>query len=350
MDQDRPTYHSYKKKYRKMRIKFDEVMRQSNALLQDEQRALDTAKRLAQDNDRLLDMLLDLNRSARMPSDKRIDLLLESPEVSAIPPLVRDEDVSAIATVEDPTCQAIYKELRGMLAERQRTVEDARPPKSLASLLSSIPHLSTTGGGIIPPDLLATLAPPEGSPAPPSFLTPDQIDDYLYEIDATLGPKPGPPPQKQSVVSPQELAIRNPLSVYNWLRRHEPRIFLQDGEGGNEKSSGRPGALRGAGKRSNMPAPSHPDALEFVEEDGIGYDPSVTGSTTKGKRKRDPDDEGYTPKGPRIGEDGKVKKRPYVRKKKPDGTPNEATPAKKGRGKGGRSSMASAVDASSAGN
>ncbi|RFU30971.1 hypothetical protein B7463_g5366, partial [Scytalidium lignicola] len=350
MDQDRPTYHSYKKKYRKMRIKFDEAMRQSNTLLQDEQRALDTARRLAQDNDRLLDMLLDLNRSARIPADKRIDVLLESPSISTIPPLVSDDDLSALASAEDPTSRALYQELRSMLDERTRSIEDARPPKSIASLLNSIPHLSTTGGGIVPPELLATLTPLDGSPAPPSYLTPDQIDDYLYEIDSTLGSKPALPPQKSYVATPQELAIRNPLSVYNWLRRHEPRIFLQDGEGGNEKSSGRPGALRGAGKRSNVPAPSHPDALEFVEEDGIGYDPSATGNTgSKGKRKRDPDDEGYTPKGPRIGEDGKVKKRPYVRKKKPDGTPTEPTPVKKGKGKG-RSSMASVVDAKSVGN
>lgn len=296
-------------------------------------------------------MLLDMNESARIPADKRIDILTESPSLSAVPPLISSDELSKIASAEDPTSQSLYKEIVGMLDEKKRHIEDARGAKSLASLLSSIPHLSSTGGGVVAEDLLASLAPPEGAPAPPSYLTPDQVDDYLYEIDATLGSKPALPPQKSHVPTPQELAIKNPLSVYNWLRRHEPRIFLQDGEGGHEKSTGRSGALRGAGKRSSAVAPSHPEALEFVEEDGIGYDPSATGTTgTKGKRKRDPDDEGYTPKGSRIGEDGKVKKRPYVRKKKPDGTPIDPTPVKKGKGKGRNSTASAVADASSLGN
>ena len=40
-----------RKKYRKMRIKFDEAMRQSNSLFMEEQLADETAKRLAQENE-----------------------------------------------------------------------------------------------------------------------------------------------------------------------------------------------------------------------------------------------------------------------------------------------------------
>ena len=40
-----------RKKYRKMRIKFDEKMRQSNELFVEEQLAVETAKRLAQENE-----------------------------------------------------------------------------------------------------------------------------------------------------------------------------------------------------------------------------------------------------------------------------------------------------------
>lgn len=40
-----------RKKYRKMRIKFDEVMRQNNSLFMEEQLADETAKRLAQENE-----------------------------------------------------------------------------------------------------------------------------------------------------------------------------------------------------------------------------------------------------------------------------------------------------------
>ena len=38
-----------RKKYRKMRIKFDEAMRQSNDLYLEEQRAMKTSKRLTQE-------------------------------------------------------------------------------------------------------------------------------------------------------------------------------------------------------------------------------------------------------------------------------------------------------------
>jgi hypothetical protein len=42
---------SIRKKYRKMRIKFDEIMRMSNQFYTDEQRAVETARRLAQENE-----------------------------------------------------------------------------------------------------------------------------------------------------------------------------------------------------------------------------------------------------------------------------------------------------------
>ena len=101
--------------------------------------------------------------------------------------------------------------------------------------------------------------------------------------------------------------------MYNWLRRNEPKIFLQDGEG-SEKSLGKPGSLRGAGKRATMPGPSKPDALEIVEEDGQRYDPTISGlEPAKGKRKRE-DDGGYHPKSGAPG-DGKAKKpRPLERR------------------------------------
>jgi len=40
-----------RKKYRKMRIKFDEKMRQSNERYMEEQLAMETARRLAQENE-----------------------------------------------------------------------------------------------------------------------------------------------------------------------------------------------------------------------------------------------------------------------------------------------------------
>jgi hypothetical protein len=47
MADDKPTYRSWKKKYRKMRIVFDQKMHEGEELHKLEQKALETARRLA---------------------------------------------------------------------------------------------------------------------------------------------------------------------------------------------------------------------------------------------------------------------------------------------------------------
>jgi hypothetical protein len=213
------------------------------------------------------------------------------------------------------------------MKERAAEKETSKPLKSLAMLMAMTPH-RTTSSGPLAPSLRDIVEPIEGYSAPMSYLTGDQIDDYLYDIDASLGTVPPTNPHSNP---PQDLALRNPNSVYNWLRRNEPKIFLQDGEG-SEKSLGKPGSLRGAGKRASMPGPSRPDALEIVEEDGLGYDPTISGlEPAKGKRKRE-DDAGYHPKSG-APSDGKVKK-PRPRKKKADGAGEAPTPSSSRKGKG----------------
>ena len=51
MAEPRPSYKSWKKKYRKMRITFDERMRTSEEMHQLEMKAMRTAKRLAIENE-----------------------------------------------------------------------------------------------------------------------------------------------------------------------------------------------------------------------------------------------------------------------------------------------------------
>jgi hypothetical protein len=232
-----------------------------------------------------------------------------------------------------------------MMDERAAEKVVSQPSKSLALLISVAPHLSTNNGNQLPPRVRENVETLEGYAAPISYITPDQLDDHLYEVDASLGTVP---PQNAQASPHQELALRNPHSVYNWLRRNEPKIFLQDGEG-SEKSMGKPGSLRGAGKRASMPGPSKPDALEIVEEDGLRYDPTISGlEPAKGKRKRE-DDAGYHPKSG-APSDGKVK-RPRARKKKPEGaaeTPAVTVP-KKGKGKA-RNSTPAAEAASTSSN
>ena len=51
MTDAKPTYKSWKKKYRKMRIIFDQKMHEGEELHKLEQRALETARRLAVQNE-----------------------------------------------------------------------------------------------------------------------------------------------------------------------------------------------------------------------------------------------------------------------------------------------------------
>ncbi|KAI9647837.1 hypothetical protein NHQ30_004225 [Ciborinia camelliae] len=291
-----PPYKSFRKKYRKMRIKFDEAMRQSNLLFMEEQLADETAKRLAQKNDRLMELLLDINNSAQIPANKRIDLSIGGPALADIPALVTKEELAKAAEDTSPEGQAIYQEIQDLLKDRDGTNTTVKPSKSLGQLMATIPHISLMNPHVSPQSL-ADFEPPPGKKHPIGYISQEEMDNYLYEVDATIGLAPA----LATVVYPpttQDVTLKNPHSVLNWLRRHEPKIFLQDGEGPTEKINTKPGALRGAGKRAAIPAPSRLDSLEIVEEDGIGYDTTLSGpSSSKVKRKRDPEDDGgYTPK------------------------------------------------------
>ncbi|KAG9244485.1 IEC3 subunit of the Ino80 complex, chromatin re-modelling-domain-containing protein [Calycina marina] len=338
------TYKSFKKKYRKMRLKFDETMRQSNDLFTSEHAAKETARRLAQQNDQLMELLFDVNNSAQIPADKRIDLSFKTPALAEVPPLISSSELAEVAKLSTPAGQAIHKDITSILSEKAALKASSRPPKSLAYLLNSTHHLTSRS-----PQLshdLKDLGTVDGA-GPVAYMTADQIDDYIYDIDISLGKSPITPHHYNP--TPENLGQTNPVSVYNWLRKHEPRIFLQDGEG-SEKSHGKPGSLRGAGKRASMPMPSHGDALEIVEEDGLGYDPTIAGLdpgvASKGKRKRE-DDGGYHPK---LGApDGKAKK-PRSRKKKESLGEGGGTPASSRKGKSKpKVSSPMAVDGASAG-
>jgi hypothetical protein len=280
----------------------------------------------------LLDLLFDVNESAQIPVDKRIDLTADIPALSPIPPLLSNDELYNAAELQTPEGQALYNEIRTMISEKASSNDASKPLKSLAALMTATPHLSLNHPSL-PSELMTSLEPDEGQTAPLAYLTPDQLDDYIDDVDASLGLVAPLPPQFQN--TPQhDLTFGNFHSPYNWLRRNVPQIFLQDGES-SEKSHGKPGALRGAGKRASMPAPSKPDALEFVEEDGIGYDAALGGPVhAKGKRKREEDDGGYHPKGGRATGEGKAKK---PRKKKSD----ETTPATSGRKGKGRAKLSS---------
>ncbi|GFP57009.1 hypothetical protein ACSS6W_004440 [Trichoderma asperelloides] len=311
-------YKSWKKKYRKMRIVFDQKMHECEELHKQEAKAASTVKRLAIENDRLLDLLLEVNNSPQIPPERRIDLSLEPPSDSSAPCLPID---------------------------RERKTHKDEAMKKLNKLLD-IPHPTYSSAKESKSAFLADLSPLDGESHPAHFLSADDIDDYIYLIDTGLDPDSALPTMAPlahpAAHAPSNPQAKNPTSVTNWLRKHAPKIFLQDGEthgdaddeagagagpGSGHSSARKPrgsakgerggGKAGGGGKGKKTGAASRISAAERGDADASMDDDgefAATPVTARSKRKRD-DDAGYKPRG--------SSSRPTKKKRKSD---VEATP------------------------
>lgn len=145
------------------------------------------------------------------------------------------------------------------------------------------------------------------------YFTPEHETEFYLALDAKLGDEAAAlqlariPDRPTFAERERDLNIRNPASVYNWLRRNQPQT-LQDTEIASEKSASRP-----SNQRSSKRAPVHRKDDEMYDEDGTETHP-----TPKNKRKRE-EDTGYRPKG------GSSRSK----KKKDDPTASANKPAKK---------------------
>ncbi|CAI4212227.1 unnamed protein product [Parascedosporium putredinis] len=145
-DESRPKYRSWKKKWRKLRVTFDHKMQEAEVLWLREQKAKATIKRIAIENDRLLDLLTDINECPQVPFEKRFagaSLSYDAPEPSSL-------------------------------------------LKTLESLESEVPHLSFEQAKEAFPDALQDITPAPGEDEPAPFLTVDEIENYVHEIDLRL--------------------------------------------------------------------------------------------------------------------------------------------------------------------
>lgn len=290
---------------------------------------------------RLLDILLEINNSAQIPLDKRIDVALKPRGDSKAPTLTMD---------------------RNHASEKEAAL------KKLEELLTAVPHINYAAAKGANAALIEDLALGDGESHPVSFLTADDVDDYIFSVDRAHRKEPLPtlaPSARPNSHLASHPHLKNPTSVTNWLRKHAPKIFLQDGEtqddadtaGGASGASGaadaastsgqgattstgrksRGGARerggRGSGrvKRVAVPRPSQPVAIAPATErpadrsaagSGVDMDGSMdeelelgTPVGRGGKRKRN-DDAGYRP--------GGSASRPSKKKRKSDaeGTPS----------------------------
>ena len=268
---------SWRKKYRKMKLRFDKDMEQSNTLWMDCHKLDVLAKRLQEENDQFLETLMHLNETARVPG---YDLGLPHEDV------VPSED--AVPALD----------------------HDHPGPRSLAALLN-VPHtaLADVDASSWPADMLGDV--------PPGYLTTTYEEEYLANLDAQLATPEAlaadgwwlPQRSRSRILPPEkELLNANPMSVLSWLRRYHPETFIQEKEAAAEKAGKSKGAGGGGGggggKRSSMatitsvantgtPQPHAKEEGEEAEEEW----PAEEKAQPSGRGRKTKDDEAYRPKG-----------------------------------------------------
>ena len=289
-----------------------------------------------QNHSQLLDLLLHKNDSPNLPADLRYDIRSPPPDADSVPGLEPDrspEHRHSVKAEDDPTL---------------KTSSDATDPseatKSLASLTKSLPHTTlaiASTENLLPSDI--------DSDEPTGYYSPSHEASHLAALDHSLGiassSEPPKPPQLGPKIADKEKErqkqheLNNPVSAYNWLRKNQPQVFLQDNEGA-EKSVAQNTANKSAvpkaspkpkGSRRSVVKKEKEEAEVVYDEEGFiiggpGFDdvpPLGTGG--RGKRKRQ-GDEAYRPKG--------GSSRPSKRKKRASGEKDRAsgTPGTNGEG------------------
>ncbi|KAI4209531.1 MAG: hypothetical protein LQ349_009541 [Xanthoria aureola] len=356
----KPTYKSYRKKYLKMRHGFKAKMRESNTLFDDEQATVRIAHRLQEQSDQLLELLHTCNQSHRVPPPLRYTLS-PTPSPSAVPSLEPDDPQpathpsphSAHAALEEARQEFSRGEMSP--ARFREIASQLKPylqnPTPLSSIFNRVPHTTPES---FPPDELPPSILPSDTLA---YLTPSHEDTYLSRLDVALWSS-NPEAALTALDREHPLSakdnqrdhlVRNPVSAYNWLRKHRPVLFSNTDSGGpaeagqerKPKPSPKPntshpsvkgergGGGRGPNKRDRESgAPTTRLEPEMLDEEGnvIGgaFDGAgAMGSTGRGGKRKRGEDDAYRPKG--------GSSRPGKRKRAGTGTGI-------GPGKGGRAS------------
>lgn len=256
----------------------------------------------------MLDLLLEINNSPQIPPEKQIDVSLEPP-----------------SDTKD----------NGLLTSQGHTLRKENAGKKLEDLVSSVPHSSYSHAKETLPAIVNELKAPEGETHPADFLSADDIDNYIYEVDRAIDPEARittlAPRANPEINLHTSHHLKNPTSVTNWLRKHAPKIFLQDTEGHGDAddaeghTSGRkPRGTkterggRAAPKSKRVSAAARAAASAVPEDVSMDEEPDLAATpVVKGKRKRSDLDGGYKPRGSST--------RPSKKKRKSevaDGTPS----------------------------
>ena len=242
-----------------------------------------------------------MNDLARLPPHLRYDLRSPPPEESAVPGLIGGQ--SPTKAYEFESARAVLEEAKSELAAGQMSpqsynkleadlMESINQPKTLGQLSAS----THTPARSLPRNQLPFDI---GESSPVGYLSPAHEEEYLAILDSTLDSTQNggqnllpshPIRANEKHEREREAALKNPVSVYNWLRKHQPQVFLQDNESQPEKPDRRSNSSTKMGKRSSIA----PKQEEVIDEEGILI-PIPVEASSKVKRKRE--DESYRPKG-----------------------------------------------------
>lgn len=302
--EQRARYKSYRKKYRKMRHLFDGVLEENKRLFKEEQKMQATAKRLREDLDNLLDLLLDLNQSPALPTHLRFDIapVEVNTAIASIPSVVAPhitphaandlflEYTNAVQRGQIPhlDLHVIREQIDQRLAAQGLT--------ALEALEGDVSHTrATTDTHLLDPDSAY------------SYFTSQQEDEYLLRIDAALNDPAAVLKEKEQAaddvkhwadLTPREMErhteLHNPQSQHSWLKTHAkqsgPTADIDDNDSMDTKPP------RGAAAKRNL--------AKQVGDRSIGR--AREGASPAGSFGDDEDPSGFVddhPKAPKRGRD-----------------------------------------------
>ncbi|KAF3192994.1 hypothetical protein TWF225_010853 [Orbilia oligospora] len=371
----RASYKSWKKKYRKLRHQFEGVMKRSDELFRQDLVATATIKRITEENNRLLDQLLELNSNPhikhkhfqdigsptsltppRMMSPTSLEqfktkFFMDDPnggetEAPNPPAKTPNEDPEAMdvdtstANIPDPlqAPEESPSETNPKYTPNGVVHDPSKPltPPSQSTeravrIRGELPEEPEYIRGSTPPRFRETS--PFLNPIEDEELPPGTIIHYHQEDGAFTAPSlPNASPTHNKFPAATNASIpaataeeehhwpRNPMSVYCWLRKYQPQVFLQDNEapGGKErKKKGKRGAapVEEDEEEHHPPGPASP--AELKPKRG-GTRMSFAGDNSDGKiagtkRRRAQKDEGDET--PERGSKGKGGSKPPAAKK-----------------------------------
>lgn len=246
-----------------------------------------------------MNLLLEVNDARRIAPHLRLDLRSPPPPEFRLPALESDRFPSEAYDLD--SAHAAYIEAKGDLESGQITFRDYEQIEAVyadaVAATNSFSHLSKLSQTV--PECIPVHELPYdiGDAAPTGYLTVEHEEEYLAALDAEIessivGIQPALNSHPiRSNGKEKEAQLRNPVSVYTWLRKHQPGVFLQDSDSSPDKIMPKQPSASKPSKKSVLAIKHESDTLD---EDGI----PVLGpleSVSRSKRKRD--DEPYRPKG-----------------------------------------------------